>query len=43
LVFITVPDVTHKIDKVDKTPKFVYQLILNVECLMFHSIMYIKN
>jgi len=29
-------DVMHKIGKVDKIPKFVYQLILNFECLIFN-------
>ena len=31
-----VTDVTHKIDAVDKIPKFVHQLILNFECLVLN-------
>ena len=32
---MNITDVTHKIDTIDKIPKFVYQPILNFECLIF--------
>jgi len=33
-ISLLITDVTHKIDAVDKVPKFVHQLILNFECVI---------
>jgi len=34
LFLLLLPDVAHKMDEIDKIPKFMYQLILNFECFI---------